>query len=257
MLTLKQLKKYNKQKLTQKAVGDMYGVSDQSIRRWCKQLQYKWKPTRPNKYIVDNYYFHKWSHDMAYILGYAMADAYIEKSENRQVQVAFKSIDKDLITYIQDRLDTNYPIDVYQPINSCKLVYRLRINSDILGNQFIKLGVIPHRTGNEYLPYIPEQYKSSYLCGLFDGDGHIGKNKRVWYICSSSLYFLKQLRDNFVVLNTSLIRQEQRKNANKMPLYYLKFHKRNKIMDVCRYIYSNVSFCLNRKYQIYNNMLED
>lgn len=38
----------------------------------------KYKKLRKRKYTINEFYFSKWSHDMAYILGFIMADGCIQ-----------------------------------------------------------------------------------------------------------------------------------------------------------------------------------
>jgi len=154
------------------------------------------------KSIINDFYFHKWSHNMAYILGFILADGCIIKTKNKnQLILSFciARFDKCILEFIRNEISPNRKIYNSQTIKNKTLCYdcHLEFPSKILCTKLMQLGIRPRKTGKEILPKIPTKYKYSFLQGLFDGDGCITKSKCGQYkfsICSSNEKFLFNLK---------------------------------------------------------------
>jgi len=151
-------------------------------------------------------FFDNWSQDMAYVLGFTMADSCVYSNEYR-FGYGINIKDRKILEYISKLLlnNINHIKDVieYRKDTPCH-ISRLRICSKKIVNKLYSYNIFPRKTGLEKLPLIPDKYKADYLRGLFDGDGSIhyaNKTQQVFQIVSASQSFLldvkKELGFNF------------------------------------------------------------
>lgn len=117
-------------------------------------------------------FFEKWTSEMAYVLGYILADGSLIKNKRGAYFTEIQSIDKEIIVKIRQALDSNLKISVYRPKNG-QLRYRLQVGSKKIFSDLLKLGVKPKKSGKETLPKIPYRYFPDFLRGYFAGDGNV------------------------------------------------------------------------------------
>lgn len=198
---------------------------------------------------VNEHFFKTWSPDMAYILGFTLADGSIELRERTSrlsYGVAFK--DRQVLEYIADCLDFSKSkikdtIEVRKG-KQCS-TSRLRIGSKIIVDDLARYHIIPRKTGMERLPSIPAEYRSNFLLGLFDGDGCISicrqQNRQLRFsIVSASEQFLNDLRD-LIDLDYGYIKYKG------TSCYTWDVYKQSHIDDLKHFMYGNYNFCLDRK----------
>ena len=126
------------------------------------------------KYEVNDNFFKKWSHDMAYVFGLWFADGSIIKTKNSNTYIfnitQYKD-DKYLLENILKIMQSNYP--VYKNRNC----FFININSPILVEDITKLGGKYRKSLDCKFPHIPKKYLPDFVRGYFDGDGCIYWNK--------------------------------------------------------------------------------
>ncbi len=154
------------------------------------------------KYRKNDTFFDTWSPDMAYILGFIVADGNVG-SNNNILSLTLSAKDVDVLEFIRSKLspdtkigrrsrDVNGKILNYVSfaIRSYKIIYSLETR-----------GVVSRKTGKETIPDgIPEEFLGDFLRGLFDGDGCVGTdngNRLIFMLCSASKTFLENLRFRF------------------------------------------------------------
>jgi len=150
----------------------------------------------------DKKFFKKWSHDMAYILGFLFADGNIIKTKRGTHFIAWYSADYQLLFSITRRLGSDHKI------STCNYksgpVYKIQIGSKELFADLVRLGLTPNKAKRMKLPNIPKKYRSDFVRGYFDGDGcvwqgmiHMERKKRTPAILvsftSASFNFLSGL----------------------------------------------------------------
>lgn len=147
-------------------------------------------------YDVDEDYFEEWSHNMAYLLGYIATDGNI--SNNRVVKFGLKASDTSLLEKIKEELKFTgniYPKIVYSNKTgkdypaSVMNIYNRKMCSDLKG-----LGIVEDKSlilGR--FDCVPEEYEMSFLLGVFDGDGSVGRSGGASASCKNSI----QIRTRF------------------------------------------------------------
>ncbi|NMB92481.1 MAG: hypothetical protein GYA31_02570, partial [Parcubacteria group bacterium] len=122
----------------------------------------------------DEKFFKKWTPEMAYVLGFIVADGSLIRNKRGACFIEIQSIDKEIIYKIKEVLHTNLKVGEYQPKNThFHKRYRLEIGSKIIFNDLVKLGVTPRKSKIIKLPKIPNQYFAHFVRGYFDGDGNV------------------------------------------------------------------------------------
>ena len=187
------------------------------------------------KYVFDENYFEKIdTPEKAYWLGFIMADGCVNiRTENskrlyiglsnkdiQHLEKFKKDIKSDHNILVSD-VTTNYNIG-----SNKSIVCSLTINSVKLCNDLIKYGVIPKKSGKEYISdLIPKEFIRDFIRGFFDGDGsayYYNGGKNIGFsICSSSLLILEQIND--VLKNELDIDKEIIKSNN--PIYNVDFYE--------------------------------
>lgn len=124
------------------------------------------KGCKKENYLVNHDYFKSWDHDMAYILGFIVADGNIQKNGN-YVKVEVKPDDVSVLEFIRDKITPGYKLRQSRPSE-----VRWYPASAIIKSDLAKLGITPAKTGKEILPpNLPKKYFWDFVRGLFDGDG--------------------------------------------------------------------------------------
>lgn len=176
-------------------IAKKYGCTPHTIRHWLRKYDI---PRRQKNgrfqepFYVEGNYFKTWSQDMAWVLGYVVADGCIRK---KKYELRIKSIDYEMLEFVQKQLKTNYEIKTEKG-SRC---YYLAIYSKKIVDDMYRLGVTDKKSLTVDLPKIDIKYFWSFLRGLIDGDGHIfpirNNSRIIGFQITSSYYMLNSIMD--------------------------------------------------------------
>lgn len=225
-----------------------------------------------NKYKINFDFFKKWSHEMAYVLGFLYADGNIGDSANssRTNYISFSSKDRDIIEAIRLAMKSDHSILRRGPrkttfsdgrVVNCKETFCLRIGSRKMYIDLLKLGLVPRKSKVAILPSMPNSYFGSFVRGYFDGDGcvclrtAIGKEKPVIVkqlniiFTSGSKVFLTELNkklSNDISVNPQRVYESKR-------AYQLKYCTSDSL-QIFKAMYQSATggLFLKRKIEIFN-----
>lgn len=153
---------------------------------------------KSSKIKINRDFFKNWSSEMAYVLGFVVADGCIIKRKNRISSYVFNitSKDKSILIKIRKVLGSDHIIGI--KYNSFKMPYnQIQICDREICRDLMSLGICPRKTYNLKPIKVPDKYFSDYARGFFDGDGsvYIQKVNGTLQIKSSfvgvSLFFIK------------------------------------------------------------------
>lgn len=194
------------------------------------------------EYKINQDYFNNWSEDMAYILGFTMADGCIH---NNRLCYGVSIKDIEILEFIRDKICPGKKLTGYIGKRNDTLcpTSTLKIGSKQICNKLVDFGIIPRKTGKEILPDMPDEYFRHYLRGLFDGDGSISivnkKNLQLSFsLCSANKDFLLSIKDK---IGTGYIHN----HGDNCYKYFI--HKQEDIYKIYTLLYYESNFSLLRK----------
>lgn len=216
-----------------------------------ERLGLKRKRDKP-RLAVNEDYFKCWSQNMAYILGFILADGCIiqgtYKGYSDSLKFGVQLSDRDILEKIRKELKAEHKLSIIKnAVHFC-------ITSQTLVNDLKRLGISYRKSLNENLPTIPKQYEKDFIRGIVDGDGGIQidrKGQPVIGVCGGKTvvtfirdFFLKNMQVYSSVGRRSYSKQQ--KNF----LYEIRY-KSSSALKVILYLYDNKAcLYLDRKYKL-------
>ena len=145
------------------------------IKKLSKTELSKVQSSNSRKYHINQDYFKKWSHNMAYILGLWFADGCIYGG--KMFDITLHAKDKYILKQVAKEL--NYEGNLYDYVD--RQAARLNFSCVVIYNDLILLGGKESKSMDMEFPNIPDEYMHDFIRGYFDGDGSIMllKNNRV------------------------------------------------------------------------------
>lgn len=204
-------------------------------------------------------FFKKWSHSMAYVLGYFAADGSMLRNGRGAHFIEFTSTDRFLMELVQRETNSNHCIKARERGGECKTAYRLQIGSIKWFQDLSALGFTQNKSNFLNFPGVPDKFIGDFIRGYFDGDGcvyfksHFAKdrNKERWVF---QTLFTSGSRDFLEVL----LKEVQKKGvrggriATKSKRGYDLVFSWNDSLALYRLMYHNAQvadLCLPRKRQ--------
>lgn len=228
-------------------IGSFSNVSARYIRSILNKNQVEMRPigSWKRKFKVNENYFKTWSNNMAYILGFFMADGCMVQD---QQTISFAQKEKYILMQIKDVIESTHPI-IQNPITG---VYILNIHSKIMKTDLMKLhGVTSKKSKELIFPIIPEEYMSHFIRGYFDGDGYVNYKSYFVSIVGGSIEFMKSLQNKIEVhgFTTNFTTHENH--------YRVYVSGRKTIKNFSEWLYKDKELFLERKYEEFNKEKED
>lgn len=251
------LKKYFPLTLKEELLILLPKRSWKSIIAQGERLGLKRKTDKP-RLPVNEDYFKYWSPNMAYILGFILADGCIIKGSytgySDSLKFGVQLSDKDILEKIKKELMSKHKISVVKnAVHFC-------VASQELVNDLKKLGISYRKSLNECVPYVPLEYIRDFIRGIIDGDGGIGIDKKGYPtigVCGGrqTLVFIRNHFLEKFQLYSKISRRTYSKECKNF-LYEIKY-KSNTALKILSYIYNNErSLYLNRKYELARKCLK-
>ena len=126
-------------------------------------------------FLIDEDVFGDWTYKNSWVLGFMTADG--SYSESKPKEFVVYNTDLELIKNFRDVFKTRKKI--YDIKNETRIgnkpVYRLQIWNEKIINFLKSINACGNKDERNPFPIIPDQYKWSFIKGLFDGDGNIYK----------------------------------------------------------------------------------
>jgi intein-encoded DNA endonuclease-like protein/endogenous inhibitor of DNA gyrase (YacG/DUF329 family) len=207
------------------------------------------------KYRINIDFFKKPTPQMAYVLGFLMADGRLER--NSVYFIVGKKEDRQILEKMNNAMGSNYPIKQRKDGS-----FRVRIHNPIIIQDLRKLGINFDKMKNVSLPKIPSSLFRDFVRGFLDGDGWITPKKRKMEISvgfsNGNYKFLKVLIAKLnAILNLTthnLRKREKIAKKNKNSAWYqIEYYSEN-AYKILNYLYENLKeddLFLPRKYQRY------
>lgn len=240
-------------------VSRQTGYPRTCISRYAKKFNiYNTKYSRKSKNSVDENYFDVIdTEEKAYWLGFIMADGcmFKRKTGNYQFCIRLQRQDHNHLEKFKKAISFDGEIknDESKRNNTVCYYSEIKIYNNKFCRNLIKHGIVPRKSGKEYLPKeIPQSLIKHFFRGFIDGDGSISgslkRGKQAFFsICSSS----KEIIDSFFEFNTRFNIKVRLYNN----VYTANFSKKQIIYEALKYYYMNSNIYLDRKFNKANLLM--
>lgn len=222
-------------------IAKLANVSSRYIRMLLKNnnVEMRARGSWKRKYTINSDYFKTWSNNMAYILGFFIADGTVAR-ELQSVSISQK--EKYILENIKREMGSNQPI--YK--NKTTGVYILSIHSKIIKEDLIEIhGVRPNKSSTIEFPYVPEEYMNHFIRGYFDGDGFVKYEKFFVSFVGGSELFMNSLRNE-------IEKNGFETNFTEHGTYFRVYVSgRRTIKLFSEWLYKNKELYLERKYEAF------
>ena len=235
--------------LSQEAVKNLLKTHGVKIRTYVEAKDL----TR--KYNLDDDFFKRQSHNMAYMLGFIAADGNIAKKENG-IFIEIHQKDEALLHFFNEITKNTRPLKYYihkHKDGADTPSAKFRAWSSAWKKDLAVYNIVPNKTFILKPPYFLEnQYRITFLKGYFDGDGSIYYNKSKNQFFCSFIGASKEMIDwiySFLATEYGIIgRKTKSVTSNNTTMYGIEYAKDNLIKLRKLWYESKTSdCCLERK----------
>lgn len=204
-------------------------------------------------YTCKSDYFKTWSPNMAFIVGFIMADGYLVERDNA-LACKLHTSDIDILEFIKKELEFTGQILTYKyytPSGKESSSSVITIRNKEIYDDMISFGIIPRKTGHEIIPAnMPEEYFYDFLRGMHAGDGHVGFCERT-----------KQARFNIVSQNKQFLVEIKNKTGlgsvvKKDGIFSWYIGSKTQLRILFDKMFHDDSFYMKRKYEKYKYIID-
>lgn len=236
-------------------IEKLYHIDFRTIKKILLNNNIDYVPKIVRKHQINEKFFDTIdSEDKAYFLGFLFADGAVS-SNLYNIRLTLKSSDIDIIKKLDqciyvDKTKDHVVIRKSKQLDN-KYYASLDINSSYLVKSLINLGCTPRKSLVLKFPEIDLTLHHHFIRGYFDGDGGINVKSKTFVItstysfCKSAMEIIKANID----VNLHIYKYKN--------VYRLTSHGRNQVTKILKYLYTTSNIYLERKYKLYNNLLNE
>lgn len=155
--------------------------------RWVSLMDWLGYDLITKHYYLNEDYFKKWTSNMAYVLGLWFSDGHITGQSVGRFIFGIAQDESEILELISKDMKSDYPIRGEKERKNGKISYRLRVESETIVNDIMRLGGDYRKSLTCEFPPLPQEYLRDFIRGLWDGDGSAFWTKDGKYLrCKSS-----------------------------------------------------------------------
>lgn len=233
-------------------IGKIFNISSVSVRNVLKRnnISRRCFSEAGQKYKINQDYFDEIkAPNKAYILGFLCADGCNHRPKN-MVKTTLKEDDIEVLEFIKKELECEHPIKTHKNSNSSSLAVTLSIQNKKISERLEELGCVQNKSLIlEFPDWLENNLIPHFIRGYFDGDGYIQDPEKrsncTMITITSSMIFVKGLKaylEDELDLESHI---RQTKNPKVGSLYIT---KTSEVKKLGGYMYKEMDFCLERKY---------
>ncbi|MBO0992992.1 LAGLIDADG family homing endonuclease [Bacillus sp. SD088] len=204
-----------------KEMQPIIGLSDRAIRnvlyKQGVKMNREQSSGRPRVHKVNENFFKKWSHEMAWVLGLFITDGHVNEHVH---SVSLSQKDERILKIAANYMCADY---ILAPFWKTKTTPTLLIHSKEIKKDLEVLGIKSRKSLNVPFPNVPDQYLPSFIRGVIDGDGWVQKAGYVMNVTTASIHFAEGLLSVFYSWSlNSTITSTTTKTGNKVYRVWVK-----------------------------------
>ena len=215
------------------SIADDYKVTFHSISNILEKYDIPRNNIYYNTSLDFNYFDNIDTIDKAYFLGFLITDGSIGK-DNNTVALCLSAKDKKILeVFIEKTNNANF---LYERLDEKHHEFTFHVKNKHWKEALSKYGVVPQKTGKEYLPLLEDEKLMPHLLrGIIDGDGWISSASHQIGLCGNEK-FITQVRDYFVKeLNVYPVKVLQTQEK----LWQITWASQKDIISICNFIYQD------------------
>nr|DAV25237.1 MAG TPA: endonuclease [Caudoviricetes sp.] len=251
------IESYLNKGLTFKEIATELDVNYKTLLRYTKKYELKsgvgTQGARKHKFnekffeVID-------SEEKAYWLGFIAADGCVYQNANAwRLQINLKGSDKNHLDKLQLAIGSTYKI-AEKKIGKSDIC-QLKINSKILCDDLIKLGIIERKSLVVKMPDLDHELTRHFIRGYFDGDGNIknfdDKNGRHRY--NFNIVGGEEMLNS--ISESMPCDLDLYKVKRVSPIFSLETTSREKLKEIYDFLYKDATIYLNRKKDVFSNLM--
>ena len=247
-------------------IGNMYGISEDSVRAWFKKYGFEIKNNslaHRHYSINENYFDNIDTPNKAYVLGLLYADGN-NMVETNEIRLALQECDKDILDRIKNEIEYTGPlrfVDYNSKSDNFKNQYVLSFTNKHISETLNKIGVWKNKSLIlEWPSWLDETLYSHFVRGYFDGDGclYLGKNNKTQEMSiigtKMFLYPLKEIIKQTLDIDLYVKCTEPKyKEVTKI----VRISSKYGVKTFLDWIYRDADLMLKRKYNKYQHFLNN
>jgi hypothetical protein len=245
-------------KFSQSELTKKYGYKSEMVKNRAKKLGVILQENYI-KYKVNDNFFSIWSNNMAYILGFIMADGclpYRAGKPSSSLDFGLAKLDKKILENINIMMESNFPIYTYDNMKSGHSRSSLYIRNKKIVSDLNGLGIMARKTFLlKWIDCCPSEFHSHLCRGYFDGDGsifiHTNKKPSGKIIKKPAILICGTMSVLEGILDSCKIYGKIYKHK---PIFILRFYNK-KAIEFCEWIYKD-SIEINRLSRKYDRYVE-
>ena len=238
------------------SIARKYHHSEKTISKELKKRNINITHVKRRYTLKEDYFDNVDTHRKAYILGLLYADGTINVNKH-YISISLQESDVGVLDRINEEFCSNRPL-YFNQLNkknkNHKNTYSLNINSVHFTNMLLSKGLLPNKDFTLQFPnksIINDQFMSSFLLGMSDGDGSIIKNEPRFNLTGNK-DFIEGMKDYVEPLlgvhcSVSLCHNKESNTRN------LRISGGRQVKKFLDYIYKDSDLYIERKHDIYLN----
>ena len=240
--------------MTFQEIGKKYGASEGWMHHILKGRGIKARPKHALvKYKIDGSYFDQIdSHEKAICLGFIWSDGCLSQGEGKHMylSIMLNKKDRQYLEWMNVQMKNERPI-----YSSGRFVILVGYHEQ-LAKGLLKQGIYPRKSmtiGFPTLDQVPDEFLSSFILGVFEGDGSISKSASKAFcanICGTDAFcqWLKVLIKDKLDMNSSITYSPTKAGP---PLARIGIGGNFQVMKFMEWMYSKASHKMERKHEKY------
>lgn len=200
---------------------------------------------------INSDFFGEWNENMAYILGYFVADGCVTERDGKPSSFNITSIDFEHLVEIREIMESTHKIG--KKFSSKSKGYQIQVRNKKMVNSLVSLGVIPRKTIFLENIEVPKEYFRDFFRGFFDGDGSVfisiinGTPQIKTKICCVSYKFIKNINNDICKLLKIPKKNIHIEKRNNLDMYSIDLYVEDS-MKLAEFMYYDKNvLCLDRK----------
>lgn len=238
-------------------IGKIVGYSEEKIIEIIRENNFE-RTVNPfrkvNKRIKEDYFSIIDCAEKAYWLGFLFTDGSVDENQGkRRIRLQLQAADKEILEKFKEDLCLDCKLIEDKRENST--CYSVEFTSVQMFNDLSKYGIVPRKTyETEHLPIdlIPQQFLTSFILGLFDGDGSLSVSQD----CSTdvTIHFTsyhKTIAEDFQNILDKIIQKPIHNDLYYTTAWHCGWRGRLQVLKILDILYKDCPRHLQRKYNKY------